>query len=88
MTKGTAATAAMPARDLLMHMALEQKHILVQVGMLPEETFTVVHPSMSGQVRRRPIFVFSLGGSIARLVLLLANIPQTKMTRDVTSIKT
>jgi len=55
--KETAATVATPARDLLLHSALGQKHILVQVEMPVEETFTLVRSSMSepvkGQVKRR-----------------------------------
>jgi hypothetical protein len=55
--KGTAVTAAMPARGLLMPTALERRHILVQVERPPEGTLTAVRSSMSGPVRR-PIFVF------------------------------
>lgn len=57
MIKETAVTVATPARDLLMHTALGQKHILVQVEMPLEEMFTLVRSSMSkpvkGQVKRR-----------------------------------
>ena len=49
--------AAMPALGLLMRTGLELRHILVQVEKLPEDTLTVVRPSISGPVRR-PIFVF------------------------------
>ena len=61
-------TAAMPARGLLMPMALERRHIPVQVERLLEETLTAVR-SMSKPVRR-PIVVFPRKGSMAENIMI------------------
>lgn len=44
------AMVATPAQELLMHTALEQKHILVRVEMPLGGTLAVVPPSMFGLV--------------------------------------
>lgn len=56
----------MPARGLLMPMALERRHILVQVERLPEGTFTTVRSSMFVPVR----FVFPRKGSMAENTMI------------------
>ena len=61
--------AAMPARDLLMPMALERRHILVQVERPLEGTLTAVR-SMSEPPVRRPIFVFRRKGSMAENIMV------------------
>lgn len=59
----------MPARGLLMPTALERRHILVQVEMLPEGTLNAARSSMSGPVRR-PIFAFLRMGNMAENTMM------------------
>jgi hypothetical protein len=68
--KGTAVTPVTPALDLLLHLALEQKHILVRVEMLPEGTLSVIRSLTSGTKRNRSIFAFPRGGSMSRHIRL------------------
>jgi hypothetical protein len=58
----------MPVRDLLMPMALERRHILVQVERPLEGILTAVR-SMSEPVRH-PIFVSPRKGSMAENIMI------------------
>lgn len=82
-----AATAATPAPDLLMHTALGQRHILVQVEMLPEGTLAVVRWSMFGPGKICSTIVFPRG-SMTRLIRVLTNILRAKMVRSITMMIT
>jgi hypothetical protein len=73
-----------PARDLLMHTAMEQKHIPVRVEMPQEGTLTVVLPLAPGPVKRRFILVFFRGGNMTRIILVLVNIPKVKRSTTTT----
>jgi hypothetical protein len=78
--KGTAVTAVMPARGLLMPAALERRHILVQVERLPEGTLTAVRSSVSGPVRR-PIPVFPRKASMAKNIVITMGLSMFGLVR-------
>ena len=61
-----AVMAVTPVLDLLLHLAPEQKHILVRVEMLPEGTLSVIRPLMTGPKKRRSIFAFPREESMGR----------------------
>lgn len=69
----------MPARALLTHTALAQKHIPARVGMLPEGTLAVVGP-----LRTRFIFVFLPKGSIPRFIPMPATTRRARKADGIT----
>ncbi len=70
----------MPALGLPMPMALEPRHILVQVEKLPEGTLIAVRSSMSGPVRH-PILGFPHKGKIAECLVITMGLSMFSLVR-------
>ena len=75
---------ATPARDRLLHPALERRHILARVEMPPEGTLAAARSSMSRPVRGRFILASPRGGIMAQLIPVRENTLQ--VNRSITSM--